>query len=110
MADEAHLIGPAPAGESYLRADRILEAARRSGAEAVHPGYGFLSENARFAEACAEAGIVFIGPPADAIWAMGGKAEAKALMERAGVPLVPGYHGADQDPELLAKEAKRIGF
>jgi 3-methylcrotonyl-CoA carboxylase alpha subunit len=109
-ADEAFLIGPAPARESYLRIDRILEAARRSGAEAIHPGYGFLSENAEFAEACAAAGVVFVGPPASAIRAMGSKSAAKALMERAGVPLVPGYHGEDQDPALLAREAARIGY
>jgi 3-methylcrotonyl-CoA carboxylase alpha subunit len=109
-ADEAHLIGPAPARESYLRIDRILEAARKSGAEAVHPGYGFLSENAEFAEACAKAGVTFIGPPAAAIRAMGSKSAAKALMEKAGVPLVPGYHGDDQDAKLLAREADRIGY
>ncbi|HYC05698.1 MAG TPA: acetyl/propionyl/methylcrotonyl-CoA carboxylase subunit alpha [Azospirillaceae bacterium] len=110
MADEAVRIGPAPARESYLRMDAILEACRRTGAQAVHPGYGFLSENAAFAEACAAAGIVFVGPPASAIRAMGGKSEAKALMEKAAVPLVPGYHGEDQDPALLAAEAQRIGF
>ena len=95
-------IGPAPARESYLRIDRIIAAAQASGAEAIHPGYGFLSENAEFAEACAAAGIVFIGPPPAAIRAMGSKSAAKALMERAGVPLVPGYHGEDQDPAMLA--------
>jgi 3-methylcrotonyl-CoA carboxylase alpha subunit len=110
LADEAWHIGPAPVRESYLRTEAILDAARRSGAEAIHPGYGFLSENAGFAEACAQAGIVFIGPPASAIRAMGGKSEAKALMEQAGVPLVPGYHGADQSPELLYDAALRIGF
>ena len=110
MADEAVLIGPAPARESYLVGERILEAARRSGAEAIHPGYGFLSENEDFAEACERAGIVFIGPPASAIRAMGSKSAAKALMERAGVPLTPGYHGEDQDPQLLAREAARIGY
>ena len=110
MADEAVNIGPAPARDSYLRAEAILDAARRTGAEAIHPGYGFLSENAAFAEACANAGVVFIGPPASSIRAMGGKSEAKALMETAGVPLVPGYHGEDQSPELLRAEAKRIGF
>ena len=93
-----------------LASTAILEAARRSGAQAVHPGYGFLSENANFAEACAATGLVFVGPPAAAIRAMGGKSEAKALMQRAGVPLVPGYHGEDQDPDLLAGEAARIGF
>ncbi|NBB82122.1 MAG: ATP-grasp domain-containing protein, partial [Alphaproteobacteria bacterium] len=109
-ADEAVRLGPAPAAESYLRADAILEAARATGADAVHPGYGFLSENAGFAEACQAAGIVFIGPPAAAIRAMGGKSEAKALMAEAGVPLVPGYHGDDQDADRLAAEAARIGF
>jgi 3-methylcrotonyl-CoA carboxylase alpha subunit len=109
-ADEAQLIGPARARDSYLRIDRIIEAARRSGAEAVHPGYGFLSENAEFAEACAKAGLVFVGPPPAAIRAMGSKSAAKALMEKAGVPLVPGYHGEAQEPKLLLKEAKRIGF
>ena len=110
MADEAVHIGPSAARESYLLGDRIIEAARRTGAEAVHPGYGFLSENAGFAEACATAGIVFIGPPPAAIRAMGSKSEAKKIMEKARVPLVPGYHGDDQSPELLAAEAGRIGF
>ncbi len=110
LADEAVAIGPAPARESYLVADRILEAAQRTGAEAVHPGYGFLSENEVFAEACAKAGIVFIGPPVAAIRAMGSKSEAKKLMEKAGVPLTPGYHGDDQTPALLAEEAAHIGY
>ena len=110
MADAAYPIGPAPARESYLRADRILDAARRSGAQAVHPGYGFLSENAGFADACAQAGLVFIGPPPAAIRAMGGKSAAKALMERAGVPVVPGYHGEAQDAATLAAEAARAGY
>jgi 3-methylcrotonyl-CoA carboxylase alpha subunit len=110
MADEAHPIGPAPAAQSYLRADRILEAARASGAEAVHPGYGFLSENAEFAEACAAAGIAFVGPPPSAIRAMGSKAESKRIMAAAGVPVVPGYHGEAQEDALLASEAARIGF
>src|SRR5262249_48230522 len=110
MADEAYPIGPAPARESYLSVERIIRAAKASGAEAIHPGYGFLSENAAFAEACANSGIVFIGPPAEAIRAMGSKSAAKALMEKAGVPLVPGYHGADQDPALLAEAAMRIGY
>jgi len=110
MADEAVHIGPSPARESYLLADRIIDAARRTGAEAIHPGYGFLSENAGFAEACAKAGLVFIGPPPAAIRAMGSKSEAKKIMEKAKVPLVPGYHGDDQSPDLLAKEAARIGF
>ena len=109
-ADEAYAIGPAPAAQSYLRADVIREVARRSGAQAVHPGYGFLSENADFAEGCAAAGIAFIGPPASAIRAMGSKAESKRLMVAAGVPTVPGYHGEAQDEALLAAEAQRIGF
>ncbi|MEE8270253.1 MAG: acetyl-CoA carboxylase biotin carboxylase subunit [Alphaproteobacteria bacterium] len=110
LADEAYAIGPAPAADSYLRADRILNAARRAGADAVHPGYGFLAENAAFAEACAAAGITFVGPPPAAIRAMGGKSEAKALMAAAGVPLVPGYHGGEQSPKALAARARRIGF
>ncbi|WP_282610775.1 acetyl/propionyl/methylcrotonyl-CoA carboxylase subunit alpha [Pelagibius sp. Alg239-R121] len=109
-ADEACRIGPPPAVESYLDGKAIIAAALATGAQAVHPGYGFLSENADFAQDCATAGLVFVGPPADAIRAMGSKSEAKALMERASVPLVPGYHGADQDPELLASEAAKIGF
>jgi 3-methylcrotonyl-CoA carboxylase alpha subunit len=110
LADEARRIGPAPAAESYLDVKAIIAAALASGAQAVHPGYGFLSENADFAEACTEAGLVFIGPPAAAIRAMGSKSEAKALMERASVPLVPGYHGQEQDADLLASEAGKIGF
>jgi 3-methylcrotonyl-CoA carboxylase alpha subunit len=108
--DEAiHLGGSAPK-DSYLRWEKIIEAAKATGAEAIHPGYGFLSENEEFAKACAEAGLVFIGPPASAIKAMGLKAESKQLMEKAGVPLVPGYHGADQDPVMLKHEADRIGY
>jgi 3-methylcrotonyl-CoA carboxylase alpha subunit len=110
MADDARLLGPAPARQSYLDQQAILRAALDSGAEAIHPGYGFLSENADFAEACQAAGLVFIGPPPSAIRAMGGKSEAKALMETAGVPLVPGYHGEDQSPDLLAAEAARVGY
>ena len=110
MADTAYCVGPAPARDSYLHIGRILDAARRSGAQAIHPGYGFLSENAEFAEACAGAGIVFVGPPPEAIRAMGSKSAAKTLMQRAGVPLVPGYHDADQDPARLADEAARIGY
>jgi 3-methylcrotonyl-CoA carboxylase alpha subunit len=110
LADEAALIGPAAARESYLVGERILEVARRTGAEAIHPGYGFLSENEEFAEACEKAGIVFIGPPASAIRAMGSKSAAKALMEAAGVPLTPGYHGDNQDPVFLAQQANRIGY
>jgi 3-methylcrotonyl-CoA carboxylase alpha subunit len=110
LADEAYPIGPAPARESYLVIERIIEAARRSGAQAIHPGYGFLSENAGFAEACAAAGIVFIGPPPAAIRAMGSKSAAKSLMARSAVPLVPGYHGDDQDPAVLAAKAEEIGY
>ncbi len=110
LCDEAHRLGPAAARDSYLRADRILEIALATGAQAIHPGYGFLSENEAFAKAVADAGLVFIGPPASAIAAMGSKSAAKALMERAAVPLVPGYHGADQDPALLAREAERAGY
>jgi 3-methylcrotonyl-CoA carboxylase alpha subunit len=108
--DEAVRIGPAPVAESYLRADAILDAARATGAEAVHPGYGFLSENADFAAAVAAAGLTWIGPPPAAIRAMGLKDAAKARMEAAGVPVVPGYHGAEQDPRFLAGAAAEIGF
>ncbi len=108
--DEAVHIGASAPRESYLQAARIIEAAKATGAQAVHPGYGFMSENEDFAEACAANGIVFIGPPADAIRAMGSKSAAKALMAKAGVPLVPGYHGADNDPALLAREAAAIGY
>jgi len=110
MADEAVPIGPAPARESYLVAERIVAAARESGAEAVHPGYGFLSENAAFAEDCLDAGLVFVGPPPSAIRAMGLKDGAKALIERAGVPVVPGYHGQAQDPKVLRERAYQIGY
>ncbi|WP_186070028.1 acetyl/propionyl/methylcrotonyl-CoA carboxylase subunit alpha [Burkholderia gladioli] len=108
--DQAVPIGGAAAADSYLRYERIIEAARATGAQAIHPGYGFLSENEDFAEACAAAGIVFIGPPVAAIAAMGSKAAAKALMHEAGVPLVPGYHGDDQDSALLHREADAIGY
>jgi len=110
MADEAIRIGPAPVEDSYLRIDAILDACARTGAEAVHPGYGFLSENPAFAERLAKAGIAFIGPPADAIRAMGLKDAAKQLMQEAGVPIVPGYHGAEQNPDALSVEARKIGF
>jgi 3-methylcrotonyl-CoA carboxylase alpha subunit len=110
MADEAVLLGPARARDSYLNVERLLEAARKTGTEAIHPGYGFLSENAEFAQACASAGIVFVGPTAEMMTAMGSKSGSKALMEKAGVPLVPGYHGEAQDELTLAKAADRIGF
>jgi 3-methylcrotonyl-CoA carboxylase alpha subunit len=108
--DEAVHIGGSAPKESYLQWERIIAAAQATGAQAIHPGYGFLSENEAFADACAQAGLVFIGPPSSAIEAMGLKAESKRLMEKAGVPLVPGYHGADQDPALLQREADRIGY
>ncbi|CAG0964505.1 3-methylcrotonyl-CoA carboxylase alpha subunit [Burkholderiales bacterium] len=108
--DEAFRLGPPPPRASYLDGRRILEIARASGAQAIHPGYGFLSENGPFARACAEAGVEFVGPPPDAIAAMGSKSAAKTIMGRAGVPLVPGYHGDDQDPARLEKEAARIGY
>jgi 3-methylcrotonyl-CoA carboxylase alpha subunit len=110
LCDEAHLIGPAPPVESYLVVDRLIEVARKSGANCIHPGYGFLAENPAFAEACADAAIVFVGPPAAAISAMGLKDRAKALMEKAGVPVVPGYHGERQDPALLRQKAYEIGY
>jgi 3-methylcrotonyl-CoA carboxylase alpha subunit len=110
VCDEAVLIGPAAAKESYLRADKIIEVALATGAQAIHPGYGFLSENAQFAQACAKAGLVFIGPPASAISAMGSKSAAKALMEKAKVPLVPGYHGDNQEAEFLQAEADKITY
>lgn len=110
LADEAVHIGGAPAAESYLQAERIVEVAKRTGAQAVHPGYGFLSENEGFAEACAREGIVFIGPPVSAIAAMGSKSEAKKLMEAAGVPLVPGYHGDEQAPDFLRQQADQMGY
>jgi 3-methylcrotonyl-CoA carboxylase alpha subunit len=108
--DEAVHIGGSAPKESYLQWERIIAAAQATGAQAIHPGYGFLSENEAFADACAKAGLVFIGPPSSAIQAMGLKAESKRLMEQAGVPLVPGYHGEDQDPALLQREADRIGY
>ena len=110
VCDEAVHIGGSAPKDSYLRWERIIEAAKATGAQAIHPGYGFLSENEDFAQACAAAGLVFIGPPALAIKDMGLKAESKQLMEKAGVPLVPGYHGSDQDPALLQREADRIGY
>ncbi len=110
VCDEAVHIGGSAPKDSYLLWERIIDAAKATGAQAIHPGYGFLSENEDFAKACADAGLVFIGPPASAINAMGLKAESKRLMEQAQVPLVPGYHGADQDPALLQREADRIGY
>jgi len=110
LADEAVLLGPARARDSYLDVARVLDAARRTAAEAVHPGYGFLSENAEFAQACLDAGLVFVGPTAAMMTAMGSKSGSKALMEKAGVPLVPGYHGEAQDETTLARAADRIGF
>ncbi|MDE2332084.1 MAG: acetyl/propionyl/methylcrotonyl-CoA carboxylase subunit alpha [Bradyrhizobium sp.] len=109
-ADEAVLLGPARASDSYLNIERVIEAARQSGAEAVHPGYGFLSENAQFARACADAGLVFVGPTAEMMIAMGSKSGSKALMEKAGVPMVAGYHGEAQDDATLAEAAEKIGF
>jgi 3-methylcrotonyl-CoA carboxylase alpha subunit len=108
--DEAYRLGPPPPRESYLDGRRILAIAGASGAQAIHPGYGFLSENEAFARACGDAGVVFIGPPPSAIAAMGSKSAAKSIMGKAGVPLVPGYHGDDQDPARLAGEADRIGY
>jgi len=110
LADEAHEIGPAPARESYLNGEKIVSLAKRIGAASIHPGYGFLSENAEFAEGCAAAGIVFIGPPASAIRAMGLKSAAKALMQKAGVPVTPGYHGDNQSPKFLKEKAYEIGY
>ncbi|HEX6793182.1 MAG TPA: acetyl/propionyl/methylcrotonyl-CoA carboxylase subunit alpha [Casimicrobiaceae bacterium] len=110
LCDEAHRIGPSAPRESYLNGDAIVAIAKRAGAEAIHPGYGFLSENESFAKACIDAGLVFIGPPPAAIAAMGSKSAAKSIMEAAGVPVVPGYHGDDQHDELLARQGKRIGF
>jgi 3-methylcrotonyl-CoA carboxylase alpha subunit len=110
MADEAVHIGPSPARESYLRSDKIIEAAKTTGAEAIHPGYGFLSENAEFAQAVIDAGIIWVGPKPDSIRAMGLKDAAKKLMAEAGVPVTPGYLGEDQDPKRLEKEAEAIGY
>ena len=110
LADEAYCIGPAPARESYLCADVILEVAKKAGAACVHPGYGFLSENTAFAAACQAAGIIFVGPPSSAIEAMGLKDGAKALVEKAGVPVVPGYHGSNQDAAFLKEKAYSIGY
>jgi 3-methylcrotonyl-CoA carboxylase alpha subunit len=110
VADEAYYLGPAPAAQSYLDIAKIIALARRVGADAVHPGYGFLSENADFAQACVEAGLIFVGPPASAIRAMGSKSASKAAMAAVGVPVAPGYHGEDQSPQRLIAEAERVGF
>ncbi|MDQ3809785.1 MAG: ATP-grasp domain-containing protein, partial [Chloroflexota bacterium] len=109
-ADEAYRLGPPPAGESYLNVAALLDIARRARAAAVHPGYGFLAENPDFAQACLDAGLCWIGPPPQAMRALGDKARAKALAEQQGVPLLPGYHGADQSPAVLLEHAQRIGF
>ena len=110
LADEAVCIGPPPAKDSYLNIAAIIAAARETRAEAVHPGYGFLSENAAFAQACADAGLIFVGPSAETIRLMGSKAQAKARMQAAGVPIVPGYHGADQSAAAMRDAAERIGY
>jgi len=110
LADRARHIGPAPAAESYLKIDAVVAAAKAEGAQAIHPGYGFLAENAEFAEACAKAKIVFVGPPVEAIRAMGSKSAAKEIMAKAGIALVPGYHGKDQKPGTLRKAAEEIGY
>ena len=110
LADEAHLLGPAPAAESYLNIEAVLDVVKATGAEAIHPGYGFLAENAAFAEACASADVAFVGPSADAIRAMGSKIEAKRLIAAAGTPVVPGYHGDDQSDARLLAAAREIGF
>src|SRR5262249_34804071 len=110
LCDEAHEIGPAPARDSYLAVDRIIAAGQKAGAACLHPGYGFLSENADFVDACVAAGIAFVGPPAAAMRAMGTKDRAKTLMEKAGVPVVPGYHGDRQDAKFLKEKAYEIGY
>eukprot|EP00128_Syssomonas_multiformis_P014382 Colp12_sorted_trinity150504_noHs@19407 len=110
MADEAYHIGASPSRESYLRMDRILDVAKRTGAQGIHPGYGFLSENAAFAEACGKEGVTFIGPPASAIRSMGSKSASKIIMSNAGVPIIGGYHGEDQSYERLKAEADKIGY
>ena len=109
MADDAVRIGPAPVNESYLLVDKIIQAAKDTGADAIHPGYGFLSENAAFSKACADAGIIFVGPPEKAIDVMGDKARSKRAMIAAGVPCVPGYQGDDQANDVLIAEAQKIG-
>src|SRR5436190_9386529 len=109
-ADEAHLIGPAPAAQSYLNIETIINTAKLCNAQAIHPGYGFLAENTAFVEACSQAGIVFIGPPASAMRLMGSKIAAKQLAQSVGAPVIPGYNGDSQDDAILLKEAERIGF
>ncbi|MEC9062759.1 MAG: biotin carboxylase N-terminal domain-containing protein, partial [Pseudomonadota bacterium] len=110
MADEAVYLGPSPSKESYLRGELIIEKAKQLGVDAIHPGYGFLSENAEFANLCANNNIIFVGPPASAIEAMGSKSAAKHIMEKAGVPLVPGYHGDDQSEAVLKGAADEMGY
>ncbi len=110
MADEAVLIGPGPVGQSYLVAEKILDAAKQTSADAIHPGYGFLSENADFSAAVEKAGLTFIGPTAEAIDLMGNKAAAKRRMIEADVPCVPGYEGEDQSDKVLVKEGKKSAF
>src|SRR5476649_1081240 len=110
LCDEAHAIGPAAAAQSYLAIDKIIAAAKASRAECIHPGYGFLSENAAFAQACIDTGIAFVGPPPSAMRAMGLKDRAEALMEKAGVPVVPGFHGDMQEPKFLKQKAYEIGY
>merc|ERR1712117_67047 len=103
-------IGPPPSQQSYLKGDTILSVARETGAEAIHPGYGFLSENVEFAEQCQKEGVIFVGPPSTAIRDMGIKSTSKIIMEKAGVPVIHGYHGEDQSVETLKNEAAKIGF
>lgn len=109
-ADEAYYVGPASSQESYLRGEKIIEVAKRSDCQAIHPGYGFLSENVEFAELCENEGIAFIGPPPTAIRDMGIKSTSKAIMAAAGVPIINGYHGDDQSDEKLIEEANKIGY
>ncbi|HAI96494.1 MAG TPA: methylcrotonoyl-CoA carboxylase, partial [Methylococcaceae bacterium] len=110
LADEAYHIGGSRPDESYLKADHLLALAKKVGVDAIHPAYGFLSENSAFARACPEAGITFIGPSAESIEKMGAKDAAKALMENANVPVVPGYHGENQEPDYLQTQAEKVGF
>ena len=110
MADQAVRIGPPASGQSYLRGDKILEVAKLTGAQAIHPGYGFLSENVEFAEQCQKEGVIFVGPPSSAIRDMGIKSTSKIIMEAAGVPVIHGYHGEEQSVEKLKSEAAKIGY